>query len=852
MWGISSCTDVSVETRSYPVIDTNAVTEINESGAIFNAEILDLGTEGIAVHGFVYDDSPGPLLERSDRITLGESVQKGTYSVLANSNLIDGKTYYVKAFAISKGVGITVYGQEISFVSKGGSAPKIENFTPLHGAIGDTVIISGSGFSTVPFNNEVSFGAVGAPIVKSKKDSIWCIVPLYSKPGENQLSVKLGQFKVEAETKFVLNALSLTSLIPNPVSFGDTLTIIGNNFPLQKGFVKVTLLSKEALIYTLMPTVLKVIVPNEVTLHKSILKVIAGEQIISFPDSIKLLSPVIDNFSPQKGTKGTEVTIQGNYFSPIKENNKVEINGKVCAIREASKKSIVAIIPSGIVPGEYPISITVANQNNISVGNFEIIQPSISNVSPLNGTWGTSVTITGVNFGSSVTDNIVKFNNVEATVVSASSTTLQVKVPNNLLNMSSVVTVKVSSVDNLSDTFGTPFDLDPPSITSFSPGSGKSGSQITIQGENFNPMVIHQIVKFGDYEASVLNATSTQLVVQLPPSLEDSNVNIQIDVAEQVATSGSTFHLISPWRRLASFPGTARDNAIAFAFNTQGYLGLGNEPVTFTKRIWKYDPSTDIWSDHVTFNFPSIGAGAPFLNMIAFTDNTNAFVGLGTLGTSLNSRMRSYDPNLNSWVSVNPIGNIESQYSTDGAVAYGINGKGYVTTGKESGNSLSLKMWEYDPGTDLWSRKADFPGSARMEASGFSIGDKAYLVSGRGYPSYVLHNDLWAYDVTLNNWNQLTSLPGSARWQSTAFSINGTGYLVGGGATNSDIYYNLLNDVWMYNPISNSWSQLEDFPGKPRAGATVFVIDNKAYFGTGRSNPGGLLNDFWEFDPSKL
>lgn len=78
------------------------------------------------------------------------------------------------------------------------------------------------------------------------------------------------------------------------------------------------------------------------------------------------------------------------------------------------------------------------------------------------------------------------------------------------------------------------------------------------------------------------------------------------------------------------------------------------------------------------------------------------------------------------------------------------------------------------------------------------------------------------------------------------------GYLLGGGATNIDIYYNLLNDAWMYNPISNSWSQLEDFPGKPRAGATVFVIGNKAYFGTGRSNPGGLLNDFWEFDPSKL
>lgn len=383
MWIVLGCSEESVRTRSYPVIDTHSVTEINQNGAILNAELIDLGSDGVIEHGFVYGDFPEPLLERSDRILLGEPLQKGPYSVLASNNLIDGKTYYVKAFAISKGKGITVYGQETSFVSQGGSAPTISGFSPVQGVIGDTIIISGTGFSTIHFNNRVRFGTVGAPVVKSKNDSIWCIVPLFGVPGENQLSVEVGQFKVEAEANFTLNPLTLLSLAPNPVSFGDTITIKGNYLPVRKEFIKVMLLDKEALIHTLKYTEMKVIVPGNATQHKSLVNIVAGEQVVTYPDSIRLLPPVINNFSPQEGTKGTEITIHGNYFSSIKENIKVEINGVKCTVTEASRKLIKVIIPSGITPGEYPISLTIANQNKVSFENFEIIQPSITDVNSL-------------------------------------------------------------------------------------------------------------------------------------------------------------------------------------------------------------------------------------------------------------------------------------------------------------------------------------------------------------------------------------------------------------------------------------------------------------------------------------
>ncbi|MBS1603529.1 MAG: VCBS repeat-containing protein, partial [Bacteroidetes bacterium] len=56
-------------------------------------------------------------------------------------------------------------------------------------------------------------------------------------------------------------------------------------------------------------------------------------------------------------------------------------------------------------------------------------QPRINSFSPTSGPIGTAVTITGSNFGATLSDNIVYFGAVKATVTSASATSLTVAVP---------------------------------------------------------------------------------------------------------------------------------------------------------------------------------------------------------------------------------------------------------------------------------------------------------------------------------------------------------------------------------------------------------------------------------------
>lgn len=571
---------------------------------------------------------------------------------------------------------------------------------------------------------------------------------------------------------------------------------------------------------------------------------------------------IINSFAPSKATKDTEVVIQGDNFSPTKGNNSVEIGGTSLTVIDASQTTLKVKIPSRLVPGKYNITIKVAAQQAVSTSQIEIISPGITNVNPIHGTWGSTVTISGANFGNSIKDNVVKFGDVGAALVSASTNEIKVLVPNTLLRKSSILSVRAVTTDNQLTSYSAPFTLDLPIINSFSPSEGRDNSKVTIYGENFNPIPNNHVVTFGDRIVEVLSATSNQLVVKLPIRLIEGSVSIRIDVAEQFCLSSQQFHFLDSWKRLADFPGGNTGDATGFAVGNHGYLGLGYETPTFTKRIWEFYPPTNTWTQATTFFFLNEGTGAPFVNMISFYDETNAYVGLGSQGgwpNGAEGRIRKYDPGSNTWADIMGIGNNPTLYATDGAVSYSVNGKGYVTTGRENSNpnpstfsgQTSTKMWEYSPAANAWTRKKDIPASARWEATGFAINSKLYLLGGMPCRSCAftnILNDFWEYDALADTWTKLPDFPGEARWISTGFSLNGIGYILG-GSTGSGDAYNLLNDFWMFEQSTRTWTKLLDFPGGKRSAAAVFTLNGKAYIGTGIKEGIGYTNDFWEFDP---
>ena len=158
-----------------------------------------------------------------------------------------------------------------------------------------------------------------------------------------------------------------------------------------------------------------------------------------------------------------------------------------------------------------------------------------------------------------------------------------------------------------------------------------------------------------------------------------------------------------------------------------------------------------------------------------------------------------------------------------------------------------------------WYVKSDLDGPARAQACSFTIGDKGYLCCGTRGANKAYFNDLWEYDMTSNYWTQRSSLPdeidGTAggRYGGVGFAINGKGYITT-GCTKDGSDRTFRVDTWEYDPDTDTWTRMDDYPGLARTGALAFVLGNYGYVGTGYNDDSDTDNtyrkDFYVFNPN--
>ena len=139
---------------------------------------------------------------------------------------------------------------------------------------------------------------------------------------------------------------------------------------------------------------------------------------------------VITEVTPQSSFVGSEVTIIGKYFSS-KADNTVSFGGLDATITHANLTEITVEIP-GVTPGA-AVDVVVTSDgkasNSLSYTTGIPIIPVLSSLDPSSGKVGSSVVISGTNFGPTPADNIVKFGDAEAVVTEVTATTVTVTVP---------------------------------------------------------------------------------------------------------------------------------------------------------------------------------------------------------------------------------------------------------------------------------------------------------------------------------------------------------------------------------------------------------------------------------------
>jgi N-acetylneuraminic acid mutarotase len=246
----------------------------------------------------------------------------------------------------------------------------------------------------------------------------------------------------------------------------------------------------------------------------------------------------------------------------------------------------------------------------------------------------------------------------------------------------------------------------------------------------------------------------------------------------------------------------------------------------------------------------------PSSSAYAFTIHDTIYVGnTGGLG------FYQYDYLTDSWT---PKANVPAALNDhSNAVGFAVDGKGYMLGGLRSPGVCVPDVWEYNPLTDTWLQKGDFPGGKRGAASCFVIGNKAYVGGGFdtidiGGFSPIPKNDFWQYDPATDTWTPKATLPYASSYllQPFAFSIGNKGYfscgdrvrLSGGLYRDTDV-----NSTYEYDTLADSWAKKSDFPGAVRSGGVAFVVNNKAYCGTGiddtsTSFSGSCYNDFYVYD----
>ena len=264
------------------------------------------------------------------------------------------------------------------------------------------------------------------------------------------------------------------------------------------------------------------------------------------------------------------------------------------------------------------------------------------------------------------------------------------------------------------------------------------------------------------------------------------------------------------------------------------------------------------WSKNTTSEYSGSGRGGA----VSFTIGDDVYLGLGYSNGDFFNSFYKYNLDNGNWVNItekdddkNEIGIFPGKARRD-AVAFSINGKGYIGTGFNEDDVRVNDFWEYDPLKDIanrWTQIADLPGGIRQGAVAFAfdtnddgINDVAYVGTGYG----VLDNEDQKnlkdfYKFEDGSWVDYTSSYGGGKTnEATTFIIGTKGYLVSG--------VNNLDKVWEIDGKTGQWLKKNDIDKEfgdenvQRTKAVAFVIDNLAYITTGS---GTNSREVWEYKP---
>ncbi|POY40708.1 galactose oxidase [Flavobacterium alvei] len=246
------------------------------------------------------------------------------------------------------------------------------------------------------------------------------------------------------------------------------------------------------------------------------------------------------------------------------------------------------------------------------------------------------------------------------------------------------------------------------------------------------------------------------------------------------------------WEQKADFIGVKRSAASAFELGGKGYVGLGYDGSSRLKDFYEYDPTTNTWTQKADF------AGTARYGAVGFQVADKAYFGTGYDGNYLKD-FYQYNPTTNAWTLSSGFGGNKRRNAT----VFVINDKAYLATGT-SNNVLQYDFWEFNGATEVWTKKRDIDKATdddddneynedyqilRANASSFVLNNLGYVVCGDNSTT------IWQYNPGTDLWTEKTSLEASGRIDAVGLAINNRGFIMLGRSGTS-----YFDDLWEFLP----------------------------------------------------
>ncbi|NEM96415.1 IPT/TIG domain-containing protein [Pontibacter burrus] len=404
------------------------------------------------------------------------------------------------------------------------SAPIISSISPTTGPVGTEVTISGSKFTGVA-SISIAGGSVTDFIVISDTE-IKAVISETAYGGVARVTANHGS-ATSAQNFEVTDLPTVTNFTPPSGPVGTAVRIYGTKF---NNATSINIAGGTTTDFTIVnDTEIRVKVPANAIGGTVRVYTNTGTGISSSSFTVNG-TPSLTSFTPASARAGAEVTINGSGFTTA---DRVYFgSGSITDFTIVNDFQIKAIVPNTATTGK--VQVYTSQGRVTSIYNFAVEgAPVISSFSPTSGPVGTVVTIRGRNFNDASTVLIGSASITNFTIVSDSE--IQVVVPS--VASSGIVRVYSNSGRALSSG---QFTLDnAPVISTFTPTSGPTGTEITITGENFTGT---NLIYVGSGSTTNFTVVSdTQLKVMVPATATTGKLIVRTATGQ--VTSKETFTL---------------------------------------------------------------------------------------------------------------------------------------------------------------------------------------------------------------------------------------------------------------------------------------------------------------------